>query len=411
MRISGTSYGYLVAVAIAAGEGGVGVLLPPYLTSLGFGAPVVGLFVAIYAIACLLSRGPGGRWYRPGLVRPLIAGSLVLVIGANLLYPWTGEGVVLGVLRLLGSMGFGLGTTVNLAQFIDTLSPYRSRERAMSYYAAAMAGGFMLGNGLGGFFSDRFGYAAGFAVAAVPALLVAALSPLATEPAAVREARPGGQGPRALLAAMGEPLLFVVLVEAFVLNFLFGLHYAYSPLYFLSVGATLGVLGLLRALFSFTQVLSRLGSGWLFARFGYRRVAAAMLGAQVLAVALIPTTSSLVALAGLAVFYGAARGIMMVANTIGLAEASDQSRVGRGAASGLYNAATDLGSLVGPILAGVLVEVIGLGPMFVAAPIGLLVAYWLVLWWGIRRAPPALAPAEPAPRGAVQSSQHSRPPS
>ncbi|HLI27782.1 MAG TPA: MFS transporter [Chloroflexota bacterium] len=392
MRLSGTHYGYLVAAAIASGEGGVGVLMAPYLTALGYGAPLVGLFVALYAIAGLLSRWPGGHWYRPGRVRPLLAASLLLVSTANLLFAHVSDALALSALRLLGGLGFGLGTTVNLAQFIDTLPPQRSRERAMSLYTAALASGFMLGNLLAGGFSDRGGYAAGFLAVAVPPLLAVAATPLAREPASVRGGRADRKGLRALLAAVGEPLLLVVLIESFLLNFLFGLHYAYWALYFLGVGASLGHLGVIRGLFSGTQVAARAGSSGLFRRFGVRRVAVAAMTVQVLAIALIPATSSLLLLTALSVLYGAARGIGMVANALGLAEASDVSIVGRGAASGLFNGAADLGTLIGPVLAGLLVQAVGLNTMFVVAPLGVWGCYAIGLWLALRRRPAREAP-------------------
>ncbi|MBX5492180.1 MAG: MFS transporter [Chloroflexi bacterium] len=385
MRLSGSHYGFLVAAAIAGGEGGVGVLLAPYLTALGYGAPVVGLFVALYAVAGLLSRWPGGRWYRPGRVRPLLAASLLMVSLANLLFSQVGDALALGALRLFGGIGFGLGTTVNLAQFIDTLPPQRSRERAMSLYTAALASGFMIGNLLAGWFSERGGYSAGFIAVAMPPLLAIAATPLAREPTSVREGRGDGKGLRALANAIGEPLLLVVLIEAFLLHFLFGLHYAYWALYFLAVGASLGSLGVIRGLFSGTQVVSRVGSSWLFIRLGYRRVAVAAMTLQVVAIVLIPATTSLLLLTGLSVLYGAARGIGMVANALGLAEASDHSTVGRGSASGLFNGAADLGTLVGPVMAGLLVQAVGLNAMFVIAPLALWLCYLVSLWLVLRR--------------------------
>jgi MFS family permease len=388
VRLRGPRYGYLVAVAIAAGEGGVGVLMAPYLAALGHGAPVVGLFVALYAVAGLLSRWPGGRWYRPGHVRGLLAVSLILTGLANLLFAQVGDALALGALRLLGGLGFGLGTTVNLAQFIDSLPPQRSRERAMSLYTAALASGFMLGNLLAGWFSERGGFAAGFTAVAVPPLLAAAVMPLAVEPATTREGRAGRKGLRALAVALGEPLLLVVLIEAFLLHFLFGLHYAYWALYFLAVGASLGNLGIIRGLFSGTQVACRMGSSWLFRRFGARRVAVTAMTVQVLAIALIPTTGHLLLLTALSVLYGAARGIGMAANAVGLAEASDTSVVGRGAASGLFNGAADLGILVGPVLAGLLVEAVGLSAMFAIAPLAVWACYAASLWLVLRRGAP-----------------------
>src|SRR5437868_5191841 len=61
LRLQGTTLGYVIAAAIATGEGGLGVVLTPYLRDNGLSVPAIGAFVALYALAGLASRVPGGR--------------------------------------------------------------------------------------------------------------------------------------------------------------------------------------------------------------------------------------------------------------------------------------------------------------------------------------------------------------
>jgi len=385
VRLRATHLGYLAAGAIAAGEGGLGVVLTPYLTMLGFPVAAIGLFVAFYAVAGLISRIPGGRFYRPGWIRPLIAGSLLAQCLADFGYPFFVDPLPLAALRLLGGFSYGLCTTVNLAQFIDGLPPNQRRDRAMALFTAAFSLGFALGNMTGGFAASLWGFGAGFASVAVYPLIVAVITLFAEEPKTLRAARTGGVGPRALLQAAGEPLLLVVLIEAFLLNFLFGLHYALFPLYLLAIGASLAEMGLMRGLFSGTQVASRIGTGWMIARFGHRRLAVAGLVGQVCAIALLPFTANLLLLTALSMAYGLGRGIMLVANTLGMAESSDEAAVSRGASSGLFNAASDLGTLLGPLIAGVTAGIIGVGTTLFFLTLSVLVVYFASLAFNARR--------------------------
>jgi len=385
VRLSAVQLGYLAAGAIAAGEGGLGVILTPYLTMLGFPVAVIGVFVAFYAVAGLLSRIPGGRFYRPGWIRPLIVGSLLAQCVADLGFPFFTDAAPLAAMRLLGGFSYGLCTTINLAQFIDGLPPAERRDRAMAYYTAAFSCGFALGNMTGGFAASQWGYRAGFSSIAIYPFLVAIATLFAAEPKTLRVARAGGAGPLALLQAAGEPLLLVVLIEAFLLNFLFGLHYALFPLYLLAIGASLAEMGLIRGLFSITQVASRIGTGWMIARFGHRRLAVAGLVGQVCAIAMLPLTANLVLLTALSMVYGLGRGIMLVANTLGMADSSDRSAVSRGATSGLFNAASDLGTLFGPLIAGLTAGVFGVSTTLLYLTLSVLVVYLASLAFNARR--------------------------
>ena len=394
MRFRATTFGYLVAGTLAAVEGSLGVLLTPYLQDNGFSLAVIGGFVSIYAVAGLLSRVPGGRWYRPGWIRPLLILSLALQVLCNCSFPLLTDGLALALVRLLSGFAYGIGTTINLAQFLDALPPDKPRDRPTAYYTAVFSVGFATGNLTAGFLAERWGYFAGFAGVTVFPLLAIVVGLLAEEPVAVRGATRPTASLRAFVAALGEPLLLIVMIEYLVLNFLFGMHYALFPLYLLAAGAALGQLGVIRGLFSGAQVASRVGAGWLTERFGHRRVAAWGIVGQIVVLALIPATTNLVALTLCSLGYGALRGVSLMANTLGLAEASDRSTLGRGASSGAYNAASDVGILVGPLLAGAVAGGVGIGPALLLLPLGALAFYAASLWLNGRRSQPAPRPAD-----------------
>jgi MFS family permease len=394
VRLQGTTLGYVIAAAIATGEGGLGVVLTPYLKDNGLSVPAIGAFVALYALAGLASRVPGGRWYRPGWVRRALIAGLLIQFLAGIAFPLFHDGWALATLRIVSGFGYGLGSTVNLAQFLDSLPAAGSREQRTAYFTAANSGGFALGNVTAGFLADHFGFTMAFVGVALYPLLAAIVTLFAAEPPVRRAAARGATSLRLHLRALGEPLLLIVLIEGFLLQFLFGMQYALFPLYLLAAGVTLAELGVMRGTFSGTQVASRLGAGWLTAHFGHRRVAAGGLAAQILALAVVPLTTNLVLLAALQVAFGGARGIMMMANTLGLAKASDRTTLSRGACSASYNAANDLGILLGPLLTGGVAGVVGLGNAFAIVPLGVLTVYVASVWLNGRRPEPAPRPAK-----------------
>jgi MFS transporter, DHA1 family, multidrug resistance protein len=114
----------------------------------------------------------------------------------------------------------------------------------------------------------------------------------------------------------------------------------------------------------------------------------------VVALALVPWTPHLLLLTLLGIAYGVARGAMAMSNTLGLAVASDRSTLGRGAASGVYNAASDVGGLVGPLLAGAAADALGIGNALILLPLGVLVIWGVAIWLNGQRPRPAPRPAD-----------------
>jgi predicted MFS family arabinose efflux permease len=66
---------------------------------------------------------------------------------------------------------------------------------------------------------------------------------------------------------------------------------------------------------------------------------------------------------------GLLRAIVVVANAVGMVQDVPESRVRRGLASGVYNAAGDLGNILGPSIGGFIAHATGIAGVFVVGPL------------------------------------------
>ena len=74
---------------------------------------------------------------------------------------------------------------------------------------------------------------------------------------------------------------------------------------------------------------------------------------------------------------GLLRAIVIVANAVGLVQDVPESRVRRGLASGVYNAAGDLGNILGPSIGGLIAHAAGIASVFVIGSLGSTALFFL----------------------------------
>jgi len=74
------------------------------------------------------------------------------------------------------------------------------------------------------------------------------------------------------------------------------------------------------------------------------------------------------------------RAIVIVANAVGLVQDVGENRVQRGLASGIYNAAGDLGNILGPSIGGLIAQATSIGGVFVIGSLGSTILFLSVIW-------------------------------
>jgi MFS family permease len=402
---AGSLASYGVVVAMTTGEGALQFLTPPLLDALGYPISLIGFLYALSFGVALLVRLPAGLVYRPWRARWLIAGAVSASAAMALLYPHAPNAGVFAALRTVHGAALGVATTVSLAHFLGTHGSGTMRGRAMAYYATALSGGYVLGNGLGGIVAAQWGYAVGVASAAlwflVTVALTRALPPVTTTAVAPSPLPPGTSRWAAARRALSDPGLAYTAIVSLLLNVLFHVPGTFFPLYALRVGLGLAEIGFIRASFAFTNTAVRGVSAHVLERVGRRPAQTASIVCQVAGLALLAALDGFLPLFVCLMFVGFWRAVGLVANTIALAEDVDPTRVSRGVASGVYSAASDVGALAAPAIGGLVAAAVGLDNVFRVLPGFALAVYVLAtVKMGRRVRPLAARPvAAEAPRG------------
>lgn len=371
------SYGTIVAVTTA--EGAMQFLIPPYLKDLAYPVSLIGFLYALAFGVALVCRVPAGMLYRPRRARALVAAATGTVAAVALLYPLAPNALAFGALRTAHGAALALSTTVLLAHFLGTHGSGAMRGRALGYYAAALSMGYMTGNTWAGLVGSLWGAGVGIMSAALWSLGALALG-LALPPlpaAAGTSPAPSGSRWASGRRALTDPGMLYTAIVAILLTMLFHVPGTFFPLYGLAVGLSLAQIGFIRAAFALTNTAVRGTSAFVLERIGRRQAQGAGMLCQAGALALVPVFDSFWPLLFCLLFAAFWRAVVLVANTVGLAEDVDPARVSRGVASGIFNAANDLGALITPSVGGLVASALGVDKVFLALPGSVVLAYFL----------------------------------
>src|SRR5262244_1032132 len=154
----------------------------------------------------------------------------------------------------------------------------------------------------------------------------------------------------------------------------------FISLYGLAVGMTLTQIGVVRAAYAGCNAVTRPISGHVVNKFGHRGLSYAGIPLQSAILMLIPLFTSFGPILAVYVLSGLMRAIVIVANAVGLVQDVHENKVQRGLASGIYNAAGDLGNILGPSIGGLIAQATSIGGVFVIGSSGSTMLFLLVIW-------------------------------
>jgi MFS transporter, DHA1 family, multidrug resistance protein len=363
----------MVGVSIQANS--ASTVIPPYLDDMRIPVAAIGSLISLGPVLALTSRLPVGLIYHHARARMLISAAILAMGVTNYLYSLAATSFAFAVVHALNGFAYGAVTTLYMAFFVDSLDPDENRNHAIGYYVGSLALGYSTGNFFGGLVADYWGYAATFQFGAVLSLVGTGLLWLLHRPSGARSNNARGKEVGKLtykesLAALMDPELATVVIVALFLNLLHQMGGVFISLYGLAVGLSLTQIGIIRAAYAGCNAVTRPISGHVVNKFGHRGLSYFGFPLQSAILMLIPLFTGFGAILFVYVASGFLRAIVIVANAVGLVQDVPESRVRRGLASGIYNAAGDLGNILGPSIGGLIAQATGIAGVFVVGSLG-----------------------------------------
>lgn len=391
------------AFVIAVGFGIVSPVLPAYARSFDVGVAAASVIVSAFAFFRLVFAPAGGLLVSRLGERPVYLTGLVVVAVSSFATAFAQSYGQLLLFRGLGGVGSTMFTISAMALLVR-LAPPRARGRVSSAYGSAFLVGGMVGPLLGGLLAG-WGLRAPFVVYGVALLVAAAVVAVGLGGARLRPAPDQAARPTMRVAeAWASPVYRAVLVTAVANGWTnFGVRMAVLPLLAAAVLDRPWVAGAVLAVGAVGTAGTLQVSGRLADRVGRRPLVLAGMTVMGLSMALLglathpalPTQAGLAVLLVLSVVSGVGAGLVNPAQQAAVADVVGHERNGGPVLSG-FQMAQDGGAIVGPILVGLVADVLGFGWAFLVTGLVCLVG---VLPW-LRAPEPLLLQEERPPSSA-----------
>ena len=369
-----------VYVPSVAGTLGIGLLLPVlplYLRDVGLSFSEVAVVLGAVGIGAMIGGIPSGSTMAHHDERALMAVSLVIMAASTAVFGLTTAVMALVALRFAFGVGF-VGLRLSRQTYVTARVETGARGRALSLIGGSFRLSLLVGPVVGGFLADSVGFTPTFLVCGAVTMvgLVGALDRGPGSPASGLSN--GERVPlfaalwryRATLAKAGIPSGLVIAVRQG--------RYLAVPLIAAELDLSLTAVGGLLAIGTGADLLLFPVSGYVMDRFGrlYAIVPSFMLVTAGLVILGYADTAAEIALAG---------AVMGVGNGIGagtmLTMASDLApALARGQVLSGLAVLQDTGTLLGPLIVGLVADAAGVGASaFALAAVMVLATAWLVV--------------------------------
>ncbi len=377
--------------------GGIGIVvpvLPSYLEIFGVGGQILGFLIAFFALAqFLLSPIAGDLSDRYGRKIFVIIG-LIIYGCSQIIFGLATEVWVLFVGRFLTGVGAAFIMPPIMAYVAD-ITTDEERGKGMGMLGAAISLGFMIGPGIGGFLAGvdlHFPFYASGVTALVAAILSMVILPnVKPQPKIQGDLQPDGKARphrdnlwQQLVRSVKTPY-FILLIVVFTFSFgianfqatlsmFLTLKFDYTPTDIAIVITIGGFVGVILQMFIIDL---------LFKRFGEMKVILINLIAAAITMLLMIFVNGYFAILAVATLFQIATVFIRPAvNTL----ISKMAGKDQGFAAGMNNAYMSLGNMIGPALAGVLLEW-SLPSPFILGAIILIGCFVLAYGWTRMKAP------------------------
>jgi DHA1 family multidrug resistance protein-like MFS transporter len=375
------------AFVIALGFGLVAPVLPQFAHSFGVGVTASAVIVSAFAFTRLVFAPADGKLIERIGERPVyVTGLLIVALSTAACAFATGYWQLL-VFRGLGGIGSTM-FTVSAMALIVRLAPPGARGRVSSAYASAFLLGSIGGPLLGGLLAG-FGLRVPFLVYAAALLIAAAVVHFHLRHSPLQNPAAGNALPvLTVREALGDSAYRAALVSAFANGWsAFGVRMALVPLFAAVVlGAGPAVAGISLTFFAAGTAAALTFSGALADRAGRKPLILCGLAVNGAAMAVLGLTGSIAVFLAVSVVAGLGAGLLNPAQQAAVADVVGNGRSG-GKVLAVFQMSADTGAILGPVLAGLLVDSLSYGWAF--ALTGLTAFAALLAWSGARETLPA----------------------
>ena len=352
------------AFVIALGFGIVAPVLPQYARSFGVGVTAASVIVSVFAFARLVFAPGGGALISRFGARPVYVAGLLIVALSTAATGFAQTYTQLLVFRGLGGIGSTM-FTVSAMGLIVRLSPPAIRGRVSGYYATAFLIGNILGPALGGALAP-FGYRVPFFIYAGALLVAAGVVALFLGGASVRATQGGDALPvMTVREAVRDSAYRAALVSGLANGWTnFGVRNALLPMFAASVPALgVGAAGVALTVFAAGNAAALQAGGRLVDARGRKRVLIAGLLVSSAATLTFGYVEALWSFLTLSAIAGMGAGLLNPAQQASVADVVGSERNGGKVLAG-FQMSQDVGTILGPLLTGLVADAAGFGPAF-----------------------------------------------
>jgi DHA1 family multidrug resistance protein-like MFS transporter len=362
-------------IAVTIQSNSASTVIPPYLDHMRIPVALIGSLISLGPIFALMARLPIGMLYSRSHARSLLSLAILAMGLTNYCYSFAASSLSFALVHCLNGFAYSAVTTLYMAFYVDSLAPDENRNHAIGYYVGCLAMGYSTGNFFGGLIADHWGYSWTFQLGALLSFVAVALlwflhGPSSDAPVPGKAKEVGRLTVRESARALLEPELATVVLVALFLNLLHQMGGVFISLYGLAVGMSLTQIGIIRAAYAGCNAVTRPISGHVVNKFGHKGLSYFGLPLQSMILMLVPLFTSFGAIIVVYVASGFMRAIVIVANAVGLVQDVPETKVRRGLASGVYNAAGDVGNILGPSIGGFIAQATGIASVFVVGSLG-----------------------------------------
>ncbi|OXL84089.1 multidrug transporter [Paenibacillus sp. SSG-1] len=293
--------------------------------------------------------------------KPMIITGLILFAISNLLAAFAGDLTLLFVSRLIGGIGSAALVPAIIAYVAD-ITEDAQRSKAMSWLGASMTSGFIIGPGVGGLLAEWGIKMPFFASASVGLLAMICSMWMLPEPLSpeIRRLRQSVQDKKDnIFRQIGlsvKSRYFILLLIVFAMTFGLTHFEAIFPLFVVQgYGFTTQQIAILLTVCSLIGTLNQvLLTDRITRRFGEKRVIVAMLLLSAFTLASLLFSGNYYYVMIITMLFFSFNNILRpTINTLLSKEAGED----QGFVAGMNNAYTSLGTIFGPLLAGILYEI------------------------------------------------------